>query len=93
MDEPGRVTINVHVPDEGSIEGTDLWLPYDEVEALAAELPAAGTPIALYCRSGNMSTEAAPVLARLGYPDIVELEGGFRAWEASGRTVLPPASG
>ncbi len=92
MGEPARVTINVHVPDEGSIEGTSLWIPFDEVEAHAAELPPAGTPIALYCLRGDMSAEAAPVLARLGYSDIVELEGGFRAWESSGRPLLPPAS-
>ena len=93
MGEPARVTINVHVPDEGSIAGTNLWIPFDDVEARAAELPPAGTPIALYCLRGDMSAEAAPVLARLGYSDIVELEGGFRAWESSGRPLLPPASG
>jgi rhodanese-related sulfurtransferase len=92
MAEPGRVTLNVHTPDEGSLEGTDLAIPFDQLEARAAELPAAGTPVALYCRSGNMSATAATTLAELGYDDVVELDGGFRAWQASGRLVVASAS-
>lgn len=91
--EPGRVTINVHVPFEGDIPGTDLSLPYDQVEARAADLPAPGTPLAIYCRSDRMSTIAAPVLASLGYSDIVELDGGMQAWSAAGRRVLPTPVG
>ena len=40
--------------------------------------------MAIYCRSGTMSAAAAPVLAELGYDDIVELDGGMVAWTASG---------
>jgi rhodanese-related sulfurtransferase len=90
--EPARVTLNVHVPDEGSLAGTDLAIPFDELAARASELPAPGSPIALYCRSGNMSATAAKTLATLGYEDVVELDGGFRAWEASGRRIVPPGS-
>ena len=31
--------VNVHVPDEGSIAGTDAAIPYDEVRDRSAELP------------------------------------------------------
>lgn len=85
--EPDRVTVNVHVPFEGDIPGTDASIPYDEVRALADRLPPPGTPLAVYCRSGSMSAEAAPVLQSLGYVDIVELRGGMQAWTDAGRRL------
>lgn len=87
--EPGRVAINVHVPFEGRLAGTDLMIPYDEITRRSAALPADRmTPLAVYCKSGNMSRTASQSLAAMGYPDIVELEGGMNAWEARGRPVL-----
>ena len=35
-----------------------------------------------------MSAVAAQALIELGYTDVVELDGGMHAWEASGRSVL-----
>jgi rhodanese-related sulfurtransferase len=93
MEAPGVVTINVHTPDEGSIAGTDLTIPFDQI-ATSDELPEdRDTPLAVYCRSGNMSADAVTDLETLGYTDIVELEGGFNAWTAEGRPLLPPSSG
>ncbi len=86
---PGTVTIDVHIPFEGKIEGTDLMIPYNEITAQASKLPADHwTMLAIYCRSGNMSAIAAPALAALGYTRIVELRGGMQAWQASGRPLL-----
>lgn len=90
ISEPGRVTINVHVPDEGSLPDTDLWIPFDAVDVRRDELPSPSTPLAVYCRSGRMSTIAVETLSRLGYDDIVELDGGMVAWERGGRRLLPP---
>jgi rhodanese-related sulfurtransferase len=92
MTEPGRLAVNVHVPDEGSIAGTDLSIPFDQIAVRRAELPDPGTPLAIYCRSGNMSATAAETLAGLGFGDIVELEGGMLAWEETGRQLEPPGS-
>ena len=87
--EPNRVSIDVHIPFEGKIAGTDLIIPYNEIAQHVTELPAdKSTPLAIYCRSGNMSAIAAPELKALGYNDIVELSGGMDAWKASGRTLL-----
>ena len=87
VDAAGVVTINVHTPDEGSIPGTDLAIPFDEITS-SNELPDdLDTPLAVYCRSGNMSADAVEDLEALGYTDIVELDGGFDAWEASGREL------
>lgn len=91
-----RVTVNVHVPFEGTLAGTDLMIPYDRIQQQVARLPAdRKTPLAIYCRTGRMSAIAARSLAALGYPDVVELKGGMQAWQASGRPVsqTPPRGG
>src|SRR5688500_8668432 len=89
IEASGVVTINVHTPDEGSLPGTDLAIPFDEI-ASSSELPEdLETPLAVYCRSGNMSADAVDDLEALGYTDIVELDGGFNAWKASGRELEP----
>lgn len=87
--EPTRVTINVHVPYEGDIPGTDLAIPFDQIAAHADVLPPGRTTLlAVYCRSGRMSQIAATTLATMGYQDVVELAGGTLAWEKSGRTLV-----
>ncbi|RWA18800.1 hypothetical protein MELE44368_03970 [Mycolicibacterium elephantis DSM 44368] len=87
--EPARLTVNVHVPFEGDIPGTDLSIPFDQIAAQADRLPAdRDTPLAIYCRSGPMSTVAAQELRELGYTDVVELRGGMRAWQAEGRPIV-----
>lgn len=92
IEAPGVVTINVHTPDEGSIAGTDLTIRFDQI-AESSDLPAdRSTPLAIYCRSGNMSAAAVDDLEALGFNDIVELEGGFNAWVASGRPLEPAAA-
>lgn len=85
-----RYVINVHTPDEGSIVGTDLAIPFDQLEQRKAELPAErSTRLAIYCMSGNMSATAAATLSSMGYSDIVDLRGGMEAWQAAGRDLLP----
>lgn len=86
--EPDRVTVNVHVPFEGDIAGTDLSVRYDAVRAARDRLPTTDTPLAIYCRSGSMSREAALVLSDMGYRDVVELDGGMQAWSDDGRRLL-----
>ncbi len=79
------VLVNVHVPFEGQIPGTDAHIPYDQAEVQLPELvPDRQTQIVLYCRSGSMSTIAAQALTAAGYGNVYELEGGFRAWQAAG---------
>lgn len=91
--DPSTVAFNVHVPDEGSIEGTELAVPFDAIEARAHEFPGdRSTPLAVYCMSGRMSAIAVETLTNLGYTNVVELEGGMRAWQAAGRPLIPPES-
>ncbi len=89
IETAGVVTINVHIPYEGDIAGTDLTVPFDQLREQITALPTArSTPLAVYCRSGRMSRIAASTLAELGYHDVVELAGGMQAWQQSGRPVV-----
>jgi len=88
------VLVNVHVPYEGEIAGTDAFIPYDQVASRLAELPADRTaPVVLYCRSGRMSTIAAQTLVGLGFTNIVELDGGFEAWRSAGYELVERPQG
>jgi rhodanese-related sulfurtransferase len=82
------VVINVHTPYEGEIEGTDLFVPYDRISEDPAVPSNRAAPIALYCRSGRMSHQAAQTLAAEGYTNVVDLDGGMAAWEAADRPLL-----
>lgn len=75
--------VNVHIPYEGEIPGTDAFISYTEVVDRLGELPDDGS-LVIYCRSGNMSTEAAQEMVDAGFTEFVELEGGFQAWESAG---------
>ena len=77
--------VNVHVPYEGEIERTDRFVPFDAIEAHLDTRPVRkDAKVVLYCRSGRMSAIAAQTLAKLGYTDVWNLEGGMIAWENSG---------
>jgi rhodanese-related sulfurtransferase len=85
---PEATVINVHVPYEGEIEGTDHLIPFDAI-AGDARLPAdKGAEIVLYCRTGRMTVTAAKTLDDAGYTHLYDLKGGMRAWEAAGKPLI-----
>ena len=80
--------INVHIPYEGEIEGTDDFIPFDQIQQNIDKLPAdKDSRVVIYCRSGSMSGISARSLVELGYTDVWNLDGGMIAWEASGRPL------
>jgi rhodanese-related sulfurtransferase len=81
--------INVHIPYEGEIEGTDDFVPFNEIEANPDKFPVdKDARIVVYCRSGSMSAQAAITLAGLGYTDVWNLDGGMIVWQNSGQPLL-----
>ena len=64
--------INVHTPYEGEISKTDLFIPFDEIMSNEAKLPKdKNAKIIVYCKSGNMSGQAARTLKSLGIKTLL----------------------
>ncbi|KKL94600.1 hypothetical protein LCGC14_1863060 [marine sediment metagenome] len=81
--------VNVHVPYEGEIEGTDLFIAYDRIADRLGELPSElDSKIVVYCRSGGMSAIAASALVSAGYTNVWNLDGGMIAWQEVGYPLL-----
>jgi len=85
---PDTPVVNVHVPYEGHIDGTDAFVDFETIAAWEDLPDDLDAPIVLYCRSGNMSDQAAADLTALGYTHIVDLKGGMNAWTAAGFELL-----
>ena len=81
--------VNVKTPYIGEIDGTDLYIPYDQLAAKASALPQTRSArILVYCRSSAESLEAVKTLLGMGYTNVWNLDGGMNAWTASGRTIV-----
>jgi phage shock protein E len=81
--------VNVKTPYIGEIDGTDLFIPYDQLSTRASELPQArNAKILVYCRSGAESAQAAQTLLDLHYTNVWNLDGGMNAWTSSGRALV-----
>ena len=47
----------------------------------------AGRPLVLHCQGGGRSVIAASLLEAKGITDVINLTGGFGAWERAGLPV------
>lgn len=45
-------------------------------------------PVAVYCRSGRRSANAAAKLVKAGYK-VINLDGGIIAWQQQGKLIFP----
>jgi rhodanese-related sulfurtransferase len=88
LEDKDFTMVNVHIPYVGEIAGTDLFVPYDEIDSRLDKLPAdKGAKLVVYCRSGGMSALAARDLVSLGYTDVWNLAGGMVAWRQVGHPL------
>jgi rhodanese-related sulfurtransferase len=77
--------VDVHTPEQQHIKGTDLFIPYNEIAKYQDKLPKdKHTAIYLYCEGGPMGNAAAKSLYELGYRNLINLEGGAKAWKKAG---------
>jgi rhodanese-related sulfurtransferase len=51
---------------------------------IEAKVSDKGTKMVLYCGGGFRSALAADALRKMGYTDVISLDGGWRAWQESG---------
>lgn len=85
MQDEDIFLVDVHTPQQRHIKGTDLFIPYNEIEENKNKLPAdKNTPIYVYCEGGPMGNAAARSLHELGYSNLYNLEGGANAWRKAG---------
>ncbi|NQV09669.1 MAG: MBL fold metallo-hydrolase [Cyanobacteria bacterium] len=67
---------------DGRIPGS-LLIPLPELEARAAEIPT-DQPVVVLCHSGSRSALGTQLLLKAGRPQVANLRGGLRAWQANG---------
>jgi len=73
---------------EGGRLPNAIHIPLSQLASRGGELARfAGKPLVAYCNSGNRSRSANATLARLGFKDVYNLRGGFRAWKDAGLPV------
>lgn len=70
-----------HIPGAINIDA----LQDEFIENVSSRIPS-GSKVALYCRSGRRSAEAASEMQQKGY-NVTDLDGGILAWEKAGLTV------
>jgi rhodanese-related sulfurtransferase len=51
---------------------------------IETRVPDKGTKLVLYCGGGFRSALAADALQKMGYRDVISLDGGWRDYQASG---------
>ena len=76
--------------DEARIEGS-LNIPLAHLEERVTELPVDGE-LVVYCATGYRSSTAAGILQRHGRGAVLDLAGGFTAWQAGGHAGIPAHS-
>ncbi len=63
----------------GHIADAD-WAPLDHFQAALPDLNR-DTPLAVHCKSGYRSVIACSLLQRAGYRNLINVKGGFDAWQ------------
>jgi len=54
---------------------------------IEAKVPDKETRMVLYCGGGFRSALAADALQKMGYANVISLDGGWRAWQHSGMPI------
>jgi rhodanese-related sulfurtransferase len=86
---PDVYLLDVRTPQEyRQAHLTDAHLiPIDQVERRVAEIPL-NRPIVVYCAVGSRSAQVFGFLARRGYAEVYNLDGGIVGWMQRGYPVI-----
>lgn len=88
IDRKDFILINTHIPYEGEIPGTDLLIPYNEIQRYKNKLPGdRNSRLVVYCKTGPMGDAAARQLVQMGYTHVIHFKGGMNGWERAGRSL------
>jgi hydroxyacylglutathione hydrolase len=71
---------------QGHIPGA-LHVPLGQLAQRAAGLADGGRQLVLHCATGGRSAVGASVLRAQGISNVVNMEGGYSAWQAAGLPV------
>ncbi|MDY6774726.1 MAG: rhodanese-like domain-containing protein, partial [Halobacteria archaeon] len=88
LDSGGYELIDVRTQaehDDYRIPGTDYVIPHDEVRDRLGEIES--NRVVVYCKKGGRSAKAAQILARNGFEDVVNIQGGVDGWRDTGLPV------
>jgi rhodanese-related sulfurtransferase len=89
MNHKDFTLINVHIPFQGKIPGTDKLLPYNRIAELKDQLPQdKNTPIVIYCMGSEMGTIAARTLSQMGYTHVTQFYNGMIGWREQGGRLI-----
>lgn len=88
MDKKDFTLINTHIPYEGEIPGTDLFIPFNEIEQQRIHLPEnKSARIVVYCKAGPMGDTAAAKLVQMGYTHVINFKAGMNGWQRAGKSL------
>ncbi|MEX0784275.1 MAG: rhodanese-like domain-containing protein [Dehalococcoidia bacterium] len=80
----GALAVDVREPSEaGSHLPGAKFLPLGELMQSNGVIPRGG-PVVVYCGHGERSATGLSLLARAGFTDLYNLDGGIGAWQAAG---------
>lgn len=91
MSKQGALLLDVREPAEyAAIHAANAKLiPLGEVSTRLQEIEAyKDKPVAVICRSGHRSAQAVGILQKAGFTQVVNVQGGTRAWEQAGLEVI-----
>ncbi len=72
--------------DAGHLAGAK-WIPRGKIEwGVTSLTDDPDAEMILYCRSGGRSSLSVQSLEKLGYKNIKDIDGGFKAWVSEGNT-------
>ena len=54
---------------------------------IESKVPDSATPLVLYCGGGFRSALAADALQKMGYTNVISMDGGWSGWNAKGYTT------